>query len=72
MYHLGHRPAAAMAAAMKEVWAHTPPRVVVVLLYAILNGWATLRRFQLQGRCRLCNRPGTVGSIEHLPLCRTV
>ena len=28
----GHRPGIAVAA-MKEVWAHTPPRVAVVLLF---------------------------------------
>ena len=68
---VGHRAARALAA-MREAWSSTPPRVAIILLYTLLNGWSTLRRFQQRGRCRLCDLQGTTDSLEHLPFCTMV
>ena len=68
---VGHRADRAVAA-LREAWACTPPRVAVTLLYTLLNGWSTLRRFQQQGRCRLCNLQKAADSFEHLPYCSIV
>ena len=50
----------------------TTPRVHAALFGAIWNRWCTLRRFQLQGRCQLCQQPHTEDSIEHYPFCNAV
>ena len=68
---VGHRASRALAA-MREAWSSTPPRVAIILLYTLLSGWSTLRRFQQQGRCRLCDHQGTTDSLEHLPFCTMV
>ena len=68
---VGHRASRALAA-MREAWSCTPPRVAIILLYTLLNGWSTLRRFQQQGRCRLCDHHCTTDSLEHLPFCMMV
>ena len=68
---MGHRADRAVAA-LREAWSCTPPRVAVTLLYTLLNGWSTLRRFQQRGSCRLCNLQGTADSLEHLPYCSIV
>ena len=50
----------------------TSPRVHAAVFGAIWNRWCTLRRFQLRGRCRLCQQPHTEDSIEHYSHCNAV
>ena len=57
---------------LKAVAKLTTPRVHAALFGAIWNRWCTRRRFQLQGRCWLCQLPHTEDSIEHYALCSTV
>ena len=56
-------------ASLQRAFALLPPRVAVVLLYTLLNGWTTCRRFQEEGICKIGGKKGTQDSIEHLAFC---
>ena len=56
--------------ALQAAFQTLPPRTATVLLYTLLNGWTTYRRFQEDGRCRLCECKGTVDCIEHFAFCK--
>ena len=57
---------------LRTIATLTTPRVHAAVYGAIWNRWCTLRRFQQQGRCRLCQSPHTEDSIEHYPFCSSV
>ena len=54
---------------LKTIAKVTTPRVHAAMFGAIWNRWCTLRRYQLRGRCRLCQEPHTEDSIEHYSCC---
>ena len=57
---------------LKTIAKLTTPRVHAAVFGAIWNRWCTLRRYQQQGRCRLCQLPHTEDSIEHYSFCTSV
>ena len=57
---------------LKTVARLTSPRVHAATFGALWNRWCTLRRFQLRGRCRLCQKVHSEDSIEHYAFCDTV
>ena len=57
---------------LKTIATLTTPRVHAAVYGAIWNRWCTLRRFQQQGRCRLCTQPHSEDSIEHYAHCNVV
>ena len=57
---------------LKTLAKLTTPRVHATMFGAIWNRWCTLRRFQQQGRCRLCQKQHTEDSIEHYVFCSSI
>ena len=50
----------------------TTPRVHAAVFGAMWNRWCTIKRYQGQGRCRLCQKRHTEDAIEHYPFCSVV
>ena len=57
---------------LKAVARLTAPRVHAAVFGAVWNRWNTKKRYQLRGRCRLCQKPHTEDAIEHYVFCNTV
>ena len=54
-------------------WARiTTPRDHVAVFGAMWNRWCTIKRYQGQGRCRLCQKRHTEDAIEHYAFCSVV
>ena len=57
---------------LKAVARLTSPRVHAAVFGAVWNRWSTKKRYQLRGRCRLCQKPHTEDAIEHHVFCNSV